>query len=58
MIKTCSMCHMERGCNETMPLNELNEFIEGVQKTFQQDEDEDGEQEQTVTDKLCRNTFS
>ena len=42
MTKTCPVCRRERGCNETMLLNGLNEFIEGIRKMFQQDQDEDG----------------
>ena len=40
MSKTCPMCRRERGCNETMVLNGLNEFIEGVKTTFQQEVDD------------------
>ena len=44
MSKTCPMCHRERGCNETMVLNGLNKFIEGVKATFQQEVDDDDDQ--------------
>jgi len=37
MTKTCPMCRVERGCNETMLLRGLTEFLEGIGKLYTRD---------------------
>lgn len=34
MTKTCLMCKAERGCNETMILQDLNKFLASIEKLF------------------------
>ena len=41
MTKTCPLCRAERGCNETMILRGLSEFMEAVQRIYR-DEGESG----------------
>ena len=38
MLKTCPICRTERGCNKTMVLCGLTEFLESMRKVYENDE--------------------
>jgi len=38
MAKTCPMCRAERGCNKTMILRGLTDFMEGVKKLYENED--------------------
>jgi len=38
MRKTCPICRAERGCNETMVLRGLSDFMEAIRKTYRHGE--------------------
>ena len=39
MTRTCPMCRAERGCNETMMLRRLTDFMETIKKIYEGNED-------------------
>ena len=39
MLKTCPICRTERGCNETMVLRGLTEFLECIRKVYTENDD-------------------
>ena len=39
MLKTCPICRTERGCNETMVLRGLTEFLECIRKVYAENDD-------------------
>ena len=39
MLKTCPICRTKRGCNETMVLHGLTEFLENIRKVYVVDDD-------------------
>ena len=39
MLKTCPICRTERGCNETMVLRGLTEFLECLKKIYMENDD-------------------
>ena len=38
-LKTCPICRTERGCNETMVLHGLTEFLECIRKVYTENDD-------------------
>lgn len=47
MLKTCPICRAERGCNETMVLRGLTEFLESIRKIYENNENSRSEENQT-----------
>ena len=47
MLKTCPICRAERGCNETMGLRGLTEFLESIRKIYENNENSRSEENQT-----------
>ena len=41
MTKTCPICRAERGCNETIVLQGLSEFMEAIQRMYRNEESGD-----------------
>lgn len=39
MLKTCPICRTERGCNETMVLHGLTEFLESIKRIYETDDE-------------------
>ena len=37
ILKTCPLCRAERGCNETMVLRGLSEFMENIRRAYEND---------------------
>ena len=38
MLKTCPICRTQRGCNETMVLRDLTEFLENIREIHDNNE--------------------
>ena len=38
MTRTCPMCRADRGCNETMVLRGLTDFMDGIRKLYNEDD--------------------
>ena len=49
LTKTCSACRADRGYNETMLLQGLDEFLIGVRQAIQTEDERDEEEIPAVT---------
>ena len=49
LTKTCPTCHADRGYNETMLLQGLDEFLIGVWQAIQTEDEHDEEELPAVT---------